>query len=177
MRLAINSGHYRNIDPGAVGYVTEAERNWAIANLVTSQLKSRGHSVILIESNDLQEICDKSNQFCADLFISIHCNSCDDNSARGSEVWYHDSSIKGRQLAQYIQDRLAVKMVNRDIKAAVDGVNGLYVLRNTNCPAVLVECAFVSNTQDAEMLRTAPDYFSNAIALGVNDYQYTNSLS
>ena len=65
----------------------------------------------------------------------------------------------------------ALGTVDRGIKAAKPGVNGLYVLSNTDAVAVLVELAFIDHEGDAELLRSQQDEFARAIARGVTDYE------
>ena len=60
--------------------------------------------------------------------------------------------------------------VDRGVKMAVPHKNGLYVLTNTDMPAVLVELAFISNEDDEKLLRNEQDEFARAIARGVTDY-------
>ena len=47
---------------------------------------------------------------------------------------------------------------------------GLYVLNATDCPAVLVETAFIDNMEDLALLHEYKDTFARAIAIGVKDY-------
>jgi hypothetical protein len=54
-------------------------------------------------------------------------------------------------------------------------VNGLYVLNNTNATAVLVELAFISNSDDAILLVENIDAFARAIACGITDYQISQN--
>ena len=61
-------------------------------------------------------------------------------------------------------------MVDRGVKIATPGVNGLYVLTNTDMPAVLVELGFISNPDDAAKLKSRLDDFARAVARGVTDY-------
>lgn len=51
------------------------------------------------------------------------------------------------------------------------GVNGLYVLTNTDMPAVLVELAFITNPSDEEILANAQDALARAVAQGITDYE------
>ena len=56
------------------------------------------------------------------------------------------------------------------MRIATPGINGLYVLSNTDMPAVLVELAFISNAEDVVLLTEQQDEFARAIARGVTDY-------
>ena len=120
----------------------------------------------------MYEVCHRANKLEADLFISIHCNSVESPYAEGTETWYCNGSSAGRMLAECIQDQIvdSLNTVDRGIKVAVPGKNGLYVLTNTDMPAVLVELAFISNEDDEKLLRNNQDDFARAIARGVTDY-------
>jgi len=168
MKIAINQGH-SPVDCGAVGQsgLTEAEVNIIIGELAMYYLQQAGdYDVLLIHNDDLQAICDASNKFGAELFISIHCNAADNHEAKGTETFYNSAD----KLAQCIQSQIVdtLNTVDRGIK---DGSH-LYVIRRTDCPAVLVECAFISNEQDECMLSTESgrDGFARAIARGITDY-------
>lgn len=75
-------------------------------------------------------------------------------------------------LQQSIQDQLVDSLgtTDRGVKKATPGINGLYVLTNTDMPAVLVELAFISNDEEEDMLSNHQDDFARAIARGVTDY-------
>jgi len=93
---------------------------------------------------------------------------------RGTEVWYNDGSYNGKKLATCILHQIlgSINLVNRGVKNAVPGKNGLYVLKYTDCPAVLVETAFISNAEDEALLANPEmqDQFARAIARGITDY-------
>ena len=106
------------------------------------------------------------------MFISIHCNACN-GTANGTEVWHFYGSSAGEKLAQCIQNQIvdALGTVDRGVKGAKPGVNGLDVLSNTDAVAVLVELAFIDHAGDAQLLRSRQDEFARAIARGVTDYE------
>ena len=94
---------------------------------------------------------------------------------QGTEVfWYNDGFYNDKKLATLILNQMlsSIKLVNRGVKNAVPGKNGLYVLKYTDCPAVLVELAFISNTEDEALLADSEmqDQFARAIARGITDY-------
>ena len=92
--------------------------------------------------------------------------------AEGTETWYCAGSSDGKHLAECIQSQIVDHLgtVDRGVKMATPGKNGLYVLTNTDMPAVLVELAFISNEDDEKLLRNEQDEFARAIARGVTDY-------
>ena len=114
--------------------------------------------------NELHEICNESNAWGADLFVSIHCNA---GSGTGSETFYYYGSTQGRKLAEAIQKQVidSIGTVNRRVEA-----RGFAVLSGTQAPAVLVETAFIDNARDARLLVEREDDFARAIARDITDF-------
>jgi len=181
MRVFLNPGHDPSCDPGAVNKYSglrECDVATKVTDLVEQYLVAAGVEVVGNYRNDsLGQVCQESNASNADVFISIHCNAAANEQANGTETWYHAHSISGRVLADCIQNRIvgSIETTDRGIKGATPGVNGLYVLNNTNAVAVLVELAFISNSDDAILLTENADDFARAIACGVTDYQASQS--
>ena len=176
MKVFLNPGHAPegNPDPGACGYgLRECDVAKNVADLVAGYLTAAGVGVVgNLQSDSLREVVSASNRVGADVFISIHCNACN-GVAQGTEVWHYYGSGEGEKLAQCIQNQIvdALETVDRGTKGAKPGVNGLYVLSNTDAVAVLVELAFIDNESDAALLRERKDDFARAIARGVTDYE------
>ena len=176
MKVFLNAGHAPdgNPDSGACGYgLRECDVAKNVTDLLAGYLTAAGVEVVgSLQSDSLHEVVSASNSVDADVFISIHCNACN-GMAQGTEVWHYYSSDEGEKLAQCIQNQIvdALGTVDRGIKAAKPGVNGLYVLSNTDAVAVLVELAFIDHASDAELLRSRQDEFARAIARGVTDYE------
>ena len=180
MKVFINPGHAPNgdPDPGAVNSDTglrESDVADAVGCLVASYLNNVGIETETLQSDSLEEICEKANSSGADLFVSIHCNSYGGTDPNGTETWYYYDDAEGGKLADCIQKQIVESLNTNDrgIKGAKPGVNGLYVLTNTDAPAVLVELAFISNPDDEKLLadKETQDEFAKAIARGVTDYQ------
>ena len=178
MRVFLNPGHAPNgePDPGACNRTTglrECDVAKNITDLVEKYLVAAGVEVVgNLQSHSLYEVVGASDRSDADVFISIHCNSFNLH-ANGTEVWHFHTSRKGKRLAECIQRQIVDSLgtTNRGAKGAVPGENGLYVLTYTDAVAVLVECAFIDNPTDEELLRTRQDDFARAIARGVTDYE------
>ena len=176
MRVFLNPGHAPdgNPDPGACGYgLRECDVAKNVADLAAGYLSAAGVDVVgSLQSDSLHEVVSASNRADADVFISIHCNAFN-GTANGTEVWYFYGSGAGKTLASCIQNQIvdALGTTDRGVKGAKPGVNGLYVLSNTDAVAVLVELAFIDHASDAELLGTQQDEFARAIARGVTDYE------
>lgn len=166
MKIFINPGHGGN-DPGACGNgLKERDVVLKIGKRVEKYLRDVNYDVKLFQYDGLGEICDASNNWGADLFVSIHCNAFN-SYAQGTETYYFYGSSCGEKLATCIHKQLvnSLPLVNRGVKQ-----KGYQVLAGTNCPAVLVETAFIDNPDDAKLLIEQEDEFARAIARGVTDY-------
>ena len=176
MKICIDPGHSGPFEPGAcAGGFNEADINWYIAKFAMAELKYRGHQSLLtrgkkIDNDELAFRAECANEWRADLFISIHCNSADRIEADGTETYYYPGSRWGEQLARCIQFCMTDAMLTNDrgVKEA-----NFQVLRETDCPAVLVEGGFISNVVDREMLTDSLEQWrmGAAIAVGVDDYE------
>ncbi len=110
-----------------------------------------------------------ANAWGADVFISLHTNAAERESASGAEALiYSNSSTVARELAEDILEELTEATGLRD--RGVIERPGLYVLRRTNMPAVLVEMGFITNPRDAELMVYSPDLFARGIYRGILEY-------
>ena len=92
MKICIDPGHSGPFEPGAcAGGVTEAAINLEVAKITGRMLEKYGHKVLLtrtvdVDNNWLTWRCEAAWAFDADIFVSIHCNASEDESASGTEV-------------------------------------------------------------------------------------------
>ena len=172
MKIFINPGHCIGCDNGATGYgLNEATVAMRIAKRVSRYLAAVGYNTKVFQSDELAEVVDVANYWDTDLFVSIHCNAFN-GSAQGTETIYYENSIEGKKLAQAIQRQIVSKLgtVDRGIKDKIAGGYDAYVVKYSNCPAVLVETAFIDNYHDNSLLADYEDEFARAIACGITDY-------
>ena len=188
MKVVIDPGHAgRNVDPGAVNQSTglqEADVALFVSKLVETQLLAAGHEVKLTrtdweqaETDDLNVRTSLSNDWGADLFVSIHCNSAVSPNAAGYEVWTSPGDTEGDALATCIYAQIAIEFPDRTGRADYsdgdpDKESRFYVLVHTNAPACLLEMAFISNDEEAALLSDAAwqDRYARAIVRGITDY-------
>ena len=86
MKIFINAGHCVGKDSGAVGFgITEAEKVLSIAKKVDAYLKNVGIQTKFLQLDSLKGICEESNSWSSDLFVSIHCNAAN-AKAQGTET-------------------------------------------------------------------------------------------
>ena len=111
----------------------------------------------------------EANSWGADVFLSLHTNASLNANATGSEALiYSRSSRVALGLAEDIlrELNLTTGLRNRGVVERP----GLYVLRRTNMPAVLVEMGFITNPTDAELMAYSPELFARGIYRGILEY-------
>ncbi len=109
-----------------------------------------------------------ANSWGADYFISLHCNASTNTEASGSEVYVYSETSPAFPLGEAILVGLqnATGLRNRGMR-----INpGLYVLRRTQMPALLVEMGYLTNPGDAALLLSDPQAFARGIYNGMLSY-------
>ncbi len=187
--VVLDAGH-GGYDPGAIGkdangndYLYEKDVCLDIAKRTKLLLEAQGVDVIMTrnedisfadsEMDDLIARCDIANNSGACLFVSIHNNAFTNPAASGACVLYsglssnYDYGITNKKLAQNIQDSIisATSLYDRGIVESP----GIVVLKKTVMPAVLIECAFITNPSDQLLLGSdnGRAKFSAAITRGI----------
>ena len=154
----VHGGH-NSIVPGAASILNEVTEDRKVKNKLISLLKGAGHTaydctddVGKTSGANLANIVAKCNKHSVDLDISIHLNSGrkdtkGDGSTGGVEVFCYDSRTKS--VAEKITDAITEEFGyhNRGVKYST----GLYVLKNTKSKAILIECCFVDDKDDAKV--------------------------
>jgi N-acetylmuramoyl-L-alanine amidase len=171
MKICISSGHGKHIRgasgspvPPQLDEVNEARK---VVETVAEELRQRGAEVWTFhddtshdQSTNLHTITKWHNSKARDLDISVHFNAYN-GSAHGTEVLYVTQEELAREVSEAIA--LAGRLANRGAKYRSD----LYVLNNTEMPAILLEVCFCDNTSDSEKYRQNYAEICEAIAMAI----------
>ena len=119
-------------------------------------------------ASSLRARVDEANSWGADYFISIHTNASSQSTANGTEVLVYTEPSRAANLADDILREVTeiTGLSSRGVKERP----GLYVLRKTIMPAVLVELGFITNPSDAVRMRDNPGLFARGIYQGILDF-------
>ena len=176
MKINVHAGHNPDgkIACGAVGVIKESTEARKVKDNVISMLNSLGHTVYdctvddgTSQANVLTKIVSLCNAHDVDLNVSIHFNSGagdkkGNGKTTGSEVLIFSATSGAKKYAEKICKSIeALGFKNRGVKVRQD----LYVLRKTNAPALLVECCFVDDANDAKLYD--PEKMAAAIVEGI----------
>lgn len=177
--VVIDPGH-GGFDPGKVGINKELEKdiNLQISLKLEEQLKENNVNVVMTRSEDVsldddngsKKMSDMKNRVKvindanADVCVSIHQNSYSSKSVKGAQVFYYTQSEKGRELAAGIQTALKQEL-NDGNKRQEKANSDYYILLNSECTTVIVECGFLSNWEDSTNLKD--DVYQGKVAKAV----------
>lgn len=167
MKIFIDAGH-GGTNPGAIGTngLEEAYVNLDVALRLGRILSERGYEINYSRTENinlsLTERSRLANQWGADYFISIHCNSNTNPVYQGTSTYYYRTGTVAEGFAQTVNTALVAEIETPDLGIFTANFS---VLRRTTMPAILVELAFLSNPQEAALL--AEDSFREKCAIGI----------
>ena len=183
IKIYIDQGH----NPS--GFNTGAEGNGYFEQDITYEIGRRLYNLLLANpefeprlsrptpetvlgtnnSSSLVERVNQANGWGADIFLSLHNNASENPRATGNEALvYSPESSVAIALGENILEQLTLTtgLRNRGIVYRP----GLYVLKKTTMPAVLVEMGFITNPDDADLLANSPYLFATGVYRGILKY-------
>ena len=168
--VVIDAGHGGE-DGGAVSCtgVMEKQINLEIARRLNDLLHLLGYSTQMIrttdvsvytsgdtiarrKASDLQVRVKMVEKIDSPILVSIHQNLFPDARYSGAQVFY-DPAGKGQELAEALQATFC-STLNPGSHRAIKKASGIYLMEHISCPAILVECGFLSNPQEESLLRS-----------------------
>ena len=192
--IVLDAGH-GGFDPGKVGINGSLEKdiNLSIVKKLQILLETEGFSVYLTrESDELLAPHTSDTQKKDDMIariekikeldpfftISIHQNSFTDSSVSGPQVFYYKDSEASATMAHVLQDALNLKLNPTKHRAPQSNQN-YYLLTRTPTPTVIVECGFLSNPTEADLLLqdAYQENIAHAIFLGILSYYESTTLN
>ncbi|MFT4106398.1 MAG: N-acetylmuramoyl-L-alanine amidase [Lacrimispora sp.] len=183
IKIFIDQGHNPSgyFNSGAeAGGLTESEINYEVGiyllNLLNSDPRfearvSRPTPDTVLGTNNTTSLAERvrmANEWPADYFISIHCNYSPNPGLNGTEVYIYQYGTQAQWVAEDIMNGINWFAGTRN-----NGIRenpSLYVLRNANMPANLVELGYLSSPVDSALLRDNPYGFAYGIYFGLLRY-------
>lgn len=145
--IVLDAGHGGRDQGTSSGDVLEKEINLRMAERIAKVLEAQDVKVLLTRTDDtkvgLEDRAQYANGQEADIFVSIHCNYCEDDAGvNGLECYYREDSEEGKLLAEQIVEGVSGE---GDIVCRGTRTANFRVLTKTDMPAVLVEIGYLSN--------------------------------
>lgn len=172
----------------------EKDINLNITLALEKMLKQSGFKVIMTRTDDSSTESDSNDkiarkkksdlnnrlklmeQYDDAVFISIHLNKFTTSAARGSQIFYSSEIDNSKTLADLIQNSIVEKIQPDNTRVNKQSTSSTYILHNASVPAVIVECGFLSNKAELELLKN--EEYQNKMAFciycGILDF-YSNN--
>lgn len=185
--VVVDPGH-GGTDPGKVGIDGQLEKdiNLEIAKKLKIYLEASDVTVVLTRDKDMglyssgdahkkmadmRKRCQLIEEAKPDLVISIHQNSYHEEAIRGGQVFYYKTSVRGKKLAQILQERFDYVLGDANKRQAKANDN-YYLLLHVKEPIVIAECGFLSNGEEAKKLETEEyqDRLAWTLHMGIMEY-------
>lgn len=171
--VIIDAGHGGE-DGGAVGNknVFEKDLNLSIALKIGKILEEKGINVIYSRTEDIllydRNVDYKNRKKALDLaarvklanntenavFVSIHMNSFPQSQYKGLQVYYSKNDTRSKALAQAIQLAVKSQLQPQNNRKIIEATSRIYLLDRIQIPAILIECGFLSNSEECRLLTT-----------------------
>lgn len=189
--VVIDAGHGGH-DPGKVSAdgTLEKDINLSIAQKLQSLLEQNGILVVMTreEDKDLasENAANRKNEDLRArvhllqetspvLMVSIHQNSYPEADVDGAQVFYYSGSEEGKLLGTIVQESLKSEIKDGNHRVAKANKD-YYLLKKSVCPAVIVECGFLSNPKEAVLLATEEYQEKLAFAIHLGILEYINTV-
>lgn len=179
--VILDAGH-GGFDPGKIGIngALEKDVNLAISQKVKKYLEEQGFRVIMTRENggalsdskveDLKARVALINEESPSIAVSIHQNSYSQESIHGAQVFYYTHSKGGEEAAKILQE--AMLEVDPENNRQAKANDTYYLLKKTKETTVIVECGFLSNQKEADLLVTEEyqEKIASSVANGIRKY-------
>ncbi len=176
--VIIDAGH-GGLDGGAStdDGVLEKHLNLAVAKKLQALLSCADVNVVMTRESDIMLASEDSAHKKRDdlnarlhmadsyenvVFVSIHMNKFPVAKYSGLQVYYSKNNAGGAQLAGIIQGKTAEFLQKNNTRTPKAADDSIYILHHIKVPAVLVECGFLSNPEEAALLGT--EAYQNKLA-------------
>lgn len=189
--IVVDAGHGGD-DPGKIGIndAKEKDINLKIAKYLKKLLEADGIEVIMTRTDenglysqgannkkveDMRKRCEIIEEAKPVFTVSIHQNSYPEEYVKGAQVFYYGESAEGKKLADTLQASLVEGLDPTNHRQAKAN-ESYYLLKKTSTPTVIVECGFLSNSEEAALLVTKEyqQKVAEAVHNGITEYLEPN---
>ncbi len=106
--------------------------------------------------------------------ISVHQNSFPQDNCKGSQVFFSKGNVQSKDFAKSVQSTLREGVDKTNHRTEKQNDKTIYILENVNCPAILVECGFLTNYEEAKLLKKDTYQTKLAVCITAGFLRYQN---
>lgn len=192
INIILDAGHGGEDGGAVVNNIVEKDLNLSITLKLADLFKSAGFNVIPTRDSDnfvnasgdtLRErkISDMRNRLSIfnqnnqNIVISIHQNKFSQEKYKGTQIFFSVNNNKSEILSRCIQKSIIDLIQPTNKRECKKADNNIYLLKNTVVPAILIECGFISNNEEAVKLQNEDYQKQLAFAIFTGFMEYYNN--
>lgn len=118
-----------------------------------------------MKNSDLKNRVKIGNNSNADIFVSIHLNKIEQSQYWGWQTFFKKNNADSKRLAECIQNSIQGVISERENKRQALVIANKYLVDNIKIPITIVECGFLSNAEEAQLLQN--DEYQNRLVEGI----------
>ena len=194
MKIVLDAGH-GGMDGGVVGRTTkikESDLNLQIVYRLKDVFTDMGFEVVLtrkteeglygvankgFKRRDMQRRKEIIETEKPAYVISVHQNFLPGSVSRGAQVFFDKNNVRAGELAGFLQTELNEEYKKEGVKARKATKGDFYILKCTEAPSVLVECGFLSNARDEQLLSSSAWQTKLARAIGAGVMRFLSETA
>jgi len=170
LTIVLDPGHGGEDGGATANGITEKNINLAISNMLSDIFKSNGFNVVTTRTTDTmvdtygenqreRKVSDMKNRLelynknDSNVVISVHQNMFTQEKYNGTQIFYSANNPKSELLAEAIKKSVVTFIQPDNERETKEATKDIYLLHNATTTSVIVECGFISNTEEAEKLK------------------------
>lgn len=170
--ILIDAGH-GGMDGGtsAADGTLEKDINLSIAKKLDCMLKAAGFNTVMLRTtdeligdnslstirarkvSDIKTRLEIAQSYPDSILVSIHQNHYSVEKYNGAQVFYSPNLLESRLIAQSVQDAVVNNIQPFNVRQIKQSGSNIYLLYNCRIPSIMVECGFLSNTEESQKLK------------------------
>ena len=178
--IILDAGHGgRDGGARAPDGTAEKDLNLDLTKRLASLLQAAGYTVLLTRDGDYslgddapvgkRKLTDLAGRLALmgeaenAVFVSIHMNTYPSERCQGAQVWYSPAFSEAQALAEAVQNGIRDTLQPQNSRKIKRAASAIYLLHRATCPAILIECGFLTNSEECALL--CDDAYRAALAL------------
>ncbi|MBE6700782.1 MAG: N-acetylmuramoyl-L-alanine amidase [Ruminococcaceae bacterium] len=189
--VIIDAGHGGNDSGAVVDGVFEKDLNLEISEKIgkalsfynVNVLETRTTDSLLAEESsknkkreDLKNRVEFAKKVDSPIFVSIHMNKFPEEKYSGLQVFYSKNNVESKNLANCIQENNKFYVDDKNTRQIKKATSSIFVLDRLECPAILIECGFLSNKNELEKLKDENYQKKLAFVISNSIIEFINDL-
>lgn len=130
-----------------------------------TMVNPKGNTLRERKVSDMKNRLELFNQSSDNIVLSIHQNKFTQEKYNGAQVFYSQNNMESSELAECVRNNLTTLLQPLNKRECKPAEKNIYLLYNSKVPSVIIECGFISNVNEAKLLKS--DEYQNKLAFAI----------